>query len=232
MDECRIEGCQRPIKIKKFALCGMHYQRQWLHGDPLAWRRKPAQVCTVEGCEHKRSSHGLCATHAYRMREWGTTEKVEPPTICAVEACDRPVVAWAMCERHYRRALKGRDSERRCRFCGAVIDVNDHAKKVFCSKSCRDQERLSRQREDNRLGHLKRTFGITPEQFEEMLHRQGRKCAICGGVWQEATRNWTVDHDHKTGKVRGILCQNCNAGIGMLGDDPATLRAALRYLKV
>lgn len=70
------------------------------------------------------------------------------------------------------------------------------------------------------------------EEYMAKFKAQGWKCLICGRVWDETMKPWTVDHDHGTGKVRGILCQNCNAGIGMLGDDPATLRAALRYLKV
>lgn len=82
---------------------------------------------------------------------------------------------------------------------------------------------------------IKTIYGLTVEQFDELLASQGGACAICGkpadltpGV---RTDQWNIDHCHETGAVRGILCSPCNIGIGQLGDDPARLRAALRYLE-
>jgi len=71
-------------------------------------------------------------------------------------------------------------------------------------------------------------YGLSRDELSLLLE-QNAVCAIC------QTDNWgrkgpVVDHDHATGKVRGILCVNCNVGIGNLGDDPARLRAALAYL--
>jgi len=59
-----------------------------------------------------------------------------------------------------------------------------------------------------------------------MFEAQEGRCAICRRELAEAR----IDHDHITGSVRGLLCQNCNAGIGMLQDDPDILRAAVVYL--
>ena len=70
-----------------------------------------------------------------------------------------------------------------------------------------------------------RRYGISSSDVEEMVRRQGGVCAICGA---EAPRH--VDHDHKTGQIRGILCFSCNRGLGKVEDDVEVLRGALRYL--
>ena len=78
----------------------------------------------------------------------------------------------------------------------------------------------------------KRVYGITEEQYAEMLERAGGVCEICGRVPSEvSSKGACVDHCHETGKVRGILCIPCNTGIGNLRDDPAVLRKALSYLE-
>lgn len=78
-------------------------------------------------------------------------------------------------------------------------------------------------------------FGITPEQYTQMLEAQGGVCAICcqperGRAKNGRIKKLAVDHDHETGAVRGLLCANCNKGIGNLGDDPERLMAAAAYL--
>ena len=77
--------------------------------------------------------------------------------------------------------------------------------------------------------YYKREYGITLDQYNEMLEVQGGVCAICGNTCQTRSR-LAVDHDHETGKVRGLLCNGCNRGIGLLNDSPELLRAAIGYL--
>lgn len=74
----------------------------------------------------------------------------------------------------------------------------------------------------------KQTFGLDPGLYED-LHDRG--CAICGAnpLVDPAVR-MHVDHDHRTGKVRGLLCQSCNIAIGHIHDDPIVAAAALDYL--
>lgn len=82
--------------------------------------------------------------------------------------------------------------------------------------------------------HIKKTYGITAEQFERMLQDQGGVCAICRRLpngTNHVERNLVIDHCHKTGKVRGLLCNNCNAGMGIIGDSVEHLEAALSYLR-
>lgn len=76
---------------------------------------------------------------------------------------------------------------------------------------------------------LKRDFGISEKQYLDMLEIQGGVCAICGK--KETSRNLAVDHDHKTGLVRGLLCQKCNTGLGLLSDSLTMLEKAIKYLR-
>jgi hypothetical protein len=95
------------------------------------------------------------------------------------------------------------------------------------------QIRESRRKEKDPLAkrkeELKRLYGITIEDYAAMLESQGYVCAICKEECK--TKNsLSVDHDHKTGKVRGLLCNACNRAIGMLKDSPEVLRRAADYL--
>jgi len=72
-------------------------------------------------------------------------------------------------------------------------------------------------------------FGMSIEDYRAMLESQGGVCKICKKA-DPPRRHLSVDHDHGTGRPRGLLCQRCNALIGMAGDSPAVLTSALRYL--
>lgn len=72
-------------------------------------------------------------------------------------------------------------------------------------------------------------YGLTVEQYEAMVQRQGNCCAICGNG-PTIGKTLCVDHDHRTGKVRGLLCNTCNVGMGALKDDPELVWLAFAYL--
>ena len=77
---------------------------------------------------------------------------------------------------------------------------------------------------------LKKQFGITIEDYMDMLDKQGGKCAICDSASTGRYKYFAVDHCHNTGEIRGLLCDKCNRGIGLLGDDPHVLAKAISYL--
>ncbi len=79
---------------------------------------------------------------------------------------------------------------------------------------------------------LKNEFGITLDQYEQMLEEQTGSCAICLDHQCNFNERLAVDHCHKTGTIRGLLCSNCNTGIGLLLDNPELLIAATAYLGV
>lgn len=76
-----------------------------------------------------------------------------------------------------------------------------------------------------------RRYGITEDDEAAMLAAQGGVCAICG-TGEPGTKygRWCRDHDHATGRLRGLLCTSCNQGLGRFRDDPGVLLAAIRYL--
>jgi len=75
---------------------------------------------------------------------------------------------------------------------------------------------------------FRKKFGIGLHQYQTILEQQGGVCYICGN---QDFRNLAVDHDHKTGKVRRLLCTSCNTGLGKFRDDPALLRKAAEYVE-
>lgn len=82
----------------------------------------------------------------------------------------------------------------------------------------------------HRKHRLKKAFGITIEQYEEMFKKQGGCCAICGDTNIKYGRRLAVDHEHETGKVRGLLCNQCNRALGYFHDSIVNLASAIKYL--
>lgn len=82
----------------------------------------------------------------------------------------------------------------------------------------------------NRITDLKRKYGLTVEEYDEMLKKQNGGCAICGG---KNKNNWNlaVDHNHKTGKNRELLCASCNIVLGVSYDNIQILEKAINYIK-
>lgn len=78
--------------------------------------------------------------------------------------------------------------------------------------------------------NLKHRFGITSEDYGSMYVEQKGKCAICGIHQFELSCRLAVDHDHKTGKVRGLLCSDCNLALGNFKDSLESLKKAIMYI--
>jgi len=93
----------------------------------------------------------------------------------------------------------------------------------------RHQARLSNP-EAERDAKLRHRYGITLEAYEQMLEAQGGVCAVCEQL-PEQGRRLSVDHDHSSGAIRGLLCHLCNSGLGHLKDDLATVERLVLYLK-
>lgn len=88
--------------------------------------------------------------------------------------------------------------------------------------------------EARRAFHMKQRFGLTMEEYAKMLHSQNYVCGICFKK-QVAGKNLNgtlaVDHDHKTGKIRGLLCQKCNTALGMFNDEIELFNNAIKWIQ-
>lgn len=85
--------------------------------------------------------------------------------------------------------------------------------------------------------YLYKTYGITLEEYNEKLLQQNGKCAICKKYETSVDRSGNikslaVDHNHKTGKIRSLLCDNCNKALGYIQDDIDLLKSFIRYLEI
>lgn len=137
------------------------------------------------------------------------------------------------CSREYQKAWRESHREARDRDNQArrlVADLRRHPcegcgedrvpeKRRWC-KACR------------RRAALLQRYGLTFLQFEKMQQAQANCCAICKRPAATVrSEQLMIDHDHKTGQVRGLLCEPCNLGLGGFRDDPKRLRAAIAYLE-
>ena len=80
---------------------------------------------------------------------------------------------------------------------------------------------------------LKKTYNLTPDEYDDMVSSQGGRCAICrtDDPQSARTKPWNVDHDHDTDKVRGLLCGPCNFGLGAFKDNVDVMAEAIRYVE-
>lgn len=84
-------------------------------------------------------------------------------------------------------------------------------------------------KEQNRNRRFMRVYGISLQEYNQILEKQNSRCAICRDL-NENGKMLCVDHNHLTGKIRGLLCNSCNKGIGYFSDDPKILESARGYL--
>ena len=128
-----------------------------------------------------------------------------------------------------------------CTKCGVTKDITEfykrggkqspNSRKNHC-KEC-DKKRVMDSYDPIKYQeqHLKRSYGLTLNEYNEMLEEQDHKCATCGTTDPGGKHGkFMVDHDHKTGKVRGLLCKNCNIALGLVNDDTDLIQKMINYL--
>jgi len=139
-------------------------------------------------------------------------QKVARPGKATCQTC---LDAFLLYERNRRARFK---EENLCSKCGKAEVVNGRRRCSSCLKKIRKHILL-------------REYGLTQEGFYKLLASQKGRCAICKTRNPKGKGTWHVDHDHETREVRGLLCHNCNTGLGRFEDSPETLEAAVKYLK-
>lgn len=119
----------------------------------------------------------------------------------------------------------------KCSYCGQIHQYETRSiKQNAHTKKCPKQAPHNKKYDDRYDGILRRTFGITLDEYNGMYESQNGLCAICGKPDEVEGRRLAVDHNHDTGHIRALLCGNCNRGLGNFQDDPEMLVKATRYL--
>jgi hypothetical protein len=242
---CGVEECDR--EAKAFGYCNKHYQRLKKYGDPNVVSRKDRpKVCTVEGCGRKHNGRGFCDTHRRRFLQYGTPtpEGIKFPAgqgeflsdgitkTCSTCYIEKPVVEFS------RQSIRPDGLNITCKIClKARHDVRykDPVKRQRMRDSgARWRERNPDADADKRL---RRVYGITLAEYNELFEAQGGVCALCkkGESTKrmkkgEGRERLAVDHCHDTGRVRGLLCFKCNTAIGSLGDTEEDAQRVVDYL--
>jgi hypothetical protein len=119
--------------------------------------------------------------------------------------------------------------QRYCRGCHKVHNAASYQKNKESWKPATKERHRQWFQKNGRASNLRRKYGVTKQQFEQASAAVGGVCEICGKQCS-VHKNLSVDHDHDTGFVRGLLCMKCNAGIGKFGDSIELLRAAVDYM--
>lgn len=223
--------------------------------QPKLKTQKPK--CEIVDCGrlasfHKRSGRILCGCHASRWNRYRTTD-LQPktqraPEPCRHENCQSYAAAHGFCPAHYKQFKRATlaskivtNNKKICTKCqqektldhfhknpGCIANIHSWCKEcVLNQNKVKHKERLE--------SRLRRSYGLSVEAFHEMLEKQKQCCAICetpfASFGKDEERNTHVDHDHVSGKVRGLLCPHCNRGIGSFKDNPQSLRRAALYLE-
>jgi len=131
-----------------------------------------------------------------------------------------------------------------CTTCGVEKDITEfyfrggkhspNSRKSKC-KEC-DKKRVKENHDPvaYRNAELQRRYGITQQDYEVMIAEQNNQCAICNTTEPGGRHDrgyFVVDHCHTTGKVRKLLCHNCNTALGLVGDKTQTLQSMIEYLQ-
>ena len=201
------------------------------------------KMCSVANCTHPAKTKGYCPTHYSRVQRYGdprpdmpVQRKVKQPKLC-MTGCGQPVLARGWCATHYQRwrttgdpggpellrpPVNPDETERTCKACGVTKPINDfYRDRNGWFYTCRDcyreqQTKLARQRK----------YGLDPAAYEVLVKQQDGRCAIC-----KQHKKLVIDHCHRGGQVRALLCDRCNRLLGVADDDIALMVAATEFLR-
>ena len=123
-------------------------------------------------------------------------------------------------------AVKHPPADRKCRVCGNICPLSKFKSGKFWRKICSDCKQIA---------DLKKIYGLGREDYIELLTKQHGVCAICANpeslTLHGQKKRLSVDHNHTTGKIRGLLCHNCNTALGLVNEDCRVLLSMIRYVE-
>lgn len=220
---CSIAECGKPVRARGW--CGTHYARWRNNGSPDVVRtpgrlRREPKLCLIDGCEQRSVTRKMCRLH-YQQWRLGTIDAAR----CSADGCESKAREDGRCGRHFsKRDMVELTGSKACSECARTFPANHYERDYRYPDrgvaKCR--ECMARGRSD---ASFRRRYGITRNDYDEMLAAQGGGCAICS-----STHRLCVDHDHQTGAVRKILCDRCNLALGVVDDDHELLNKLADYL--
>lgn len=235
---CDTSGCSRSHVAK--GLCRSCYSNEYTKQRKRAINDANVRVCALNECGKSFSGkdrRAIFCSRPCKERSRGIRRNEQrvpvsttrPPRDCV--ECGGPIASerqgqakycGQMCNKraHERRKRLARNEslDRRCETCGEAIDLLAMLGTVYCSVECR------------KLAGRARVYSITAHELWQLWQDCGGRCPICDRDLTLNSRDAHVDHDHATGKVRGLLCFGCNPGLGNFQEDPMFLRNAADYL--
>jgi hypothetical protein len=176
---------------------------------------KHENKCNAPECVSKSKVSGYCCAHYLRLRKYNSFDLPKPKSklllengksFCSKCKTEKPVADFN------KDKYTCTGYSRYCKFCNKKKSRATYTNNKRSHKNCQ----------------LKIDFGITIDDYEAMCISQNNKCGICNTEIRD--KALSVDHDHKTGELRGLLCNSCNLGLGHFKDSPHILRKAINYL--
>jgi hypothetical protein len=217
--QCSLQECLRPHFCLGY--CHAHYQRVVRNGSPGPAKILHAEKherCSVQDCTRRHYAKGFCNSHYQSNRNREQTGG-QP---CTVPNCPHKRFCSGFCRLHYNRVTKHGspnlvkhqilDPPKNC-------SITDCKEQTQTGKFC--PFHAQRQRE------LIKKYGLTLQDYDFLFKQQKGLCAIC----KRPSGALHIDHCHKNERVRGLLCNQCNLGLGSFKDSPEILTQAIIYLR-
>lgn len=200
------------------------------------------KVCIIEDCQMESRSLELCRKHYRRFKKYGDPNFLHSRTCPNCQKNYGAVYAFQKwCSDDCKIAATRSESWKSWYAKNREKQLEYSSKYYIDNKSKiieRTKKWVSEQKENDPEYHRKRIrrarYGISQSEFEEKLSQQKNSCYICNqkfSLGKDKTKTPYVDHDHKTGKVRALLCHHCNLFIGHSRDNIEILANAITYLE-
>lgn len=251
---CSVDGCEQQAHAKGW--CRQHWARMHLYGRLDKVNGLEKGLCKAENCTNPIKGKGLCANHYQMNRLYGRINKVQKESKTAhpfyhlwferkqnKDLLPEWLDFWIFVkditpkpEGNYYliKIQEGPYGPLNFKWSEKLKQELDETNKEWWARKWEDRRIRNPDEEYDR--NLKRNYGISLEQYKEMLISQDEKCAICkqkSNLKHHKTgviKNLSVDHCHTTGKIRELLCWQCNTTLGSVKDSIELLQAMIDYL--
>lgn len=200
--------------------------------SPFTPRRNTDKTCGLDcQIQHRRKLSREKARRYYKPRDLRADTTCEGCG-CAIRVSKTgPVPRWCVTCRARKEDQRARErlAVRRCHKCNVVLPDAKRKPGIAVCDTCRVDPRKHRL-EHERRRRLRR-YGITQDDYDRKFQEQGGCCAACR-TDAPGVKGWCIDHCHKTGRFRAILCMRCNTVIGLVDEDPETLRVLAQFAEL